>query len=286
MSDPCLTRRSLAQLRADLAIDLITGTHHQSSDDNHDTGDEEDDGRPAGHEPTDQPGADHDDEPAHDTDTSAEAPSADSSVGRPGELVPGVPNPDLGHGPRRPSEVQVVIGADSLFGGGREPAMIRGYGSISPHLGCYLAGSDKVWLRQLVADPCDGHLLAMSTRTRLFRGELRKFLTWRDQTCAINTCGRPGEHADHVTPHALGGPTSAEDGQMLCSGDNFAKEHPDVVVTRNPDDSTTWRMPTGHEYTQHPPPVLGFGTGDPPRHRLYELFAEDQGDTDDLSPPF
>jgi hypothetical protein len=186
----------------------------------------------------------------------------------------------------RPVEVQVVVGADSLLDGGDQPGLLRGYGAISPQLARHLACAEQVWLRQLLADPRDGHLVGMSSRTRLFRGELRAYLQARDQGCAVNPCGRPGEHADHIVSHADGGPTSISSGQLLCAGDNHAKQHPDVTVTRNADDSTTWRMPSGRAYVQHPPPVLGYGTGDPPWHRLFDDPDEDAGDTDDLSPPF
>jgi hypothetical protein len=48
-------------------------------------------------------------------------------------------------------------------------------------------------------------------------------------------------------------------------------------------------MPSGHHYTQHPPPVLGYGSGDPPWHRLLPDNADnadDAGADDDLDPPF
>jgi hypothetical protein len=289
--------RSLAQLRADLAIDLLTGTAAIAG-----AGVAAAGGDVSGDRPT---AAAH---RAAAAESASADPDDDAVVRNPGvdaaSAGTGVPireakqaASDDGSGAEatgchqrwgwpRPVEVQVVVGADSLFGDGDQPGLLRGYGSISPQLARHLACAEQVWLRQLVADPRDGHLVGMSSRTRLFRGELRAYLQAHDQGCAVNPCGRPGEHADHVTSYAAGGSTSIGGGQLLCAGDNQAKQHADVTVTRHADDSTTWVMPSERAYVQHPPPVLGYGTGDPPWHRMYDDPDEDQGDTDDLSPPF
>jgi hypothetical protein len=177
----------------------------------------------------------------------------------------------------QPVELQVVVTADALLGDdggpvpeGGEPALLLGYGPLPTPIADRLADTDPRWLGQLLADPLDYHVTATSPRTRAFRGEVRAFLQARDQTCAVATCERPGEEADHVLRYADGGVTVGGDGRWLCAAHNRAKEHPDVTVTAGPHHTTTWRMPSGNEYTNHPPPALGHGSGDLPWGLLFE----------------
>jgi hypothetical protein len=85
-------------------------------------------------------------------------------------------------------------------------------------------------------------------------------------------------HADHVEPHAQGGPTSTHNGQGLCVRCNIVKEQPgwrSAVVHPGPlaresigppgpthredvEPAHTVRVttPTGHSYVSSAPPVL------------------------------
>lgn len=164
----------------------------------------------------------------------------------------------------RSVELQVVISASTLLGQNDEPALLRGYGAIPSALALRLADSPHTWLRRLVADPHDGHLIATDPRTRRFTGELRKFIKLRDQRCAVETCNNRIAHIDHIVDYAAGGTTDVIDGQGLCENHNYAKTHPDLTVTPQPDGATRWRLPSGREYACHPPPTLGHGSGDPP----------------------
>lgn len=131
----------------------------------------------------------------------------------------------------------------------------------------------RVWLRRLYASPTDGSLVTMDSRRRGFDGQLRAFLVHRDQYCRTPWCGAPVRHADHIRPDAVGGPTSADNGQGLCAACNHTKELPGWVATRETSqpasgsahpDSTPHRSPhtvrvttpTGHAYDSTAPPVL------------------------------
>lgn len=155
----------------------------------------------------------------------------------------------------------------------------------------------RVWLRRLYASPTDGSLVTMDSRRRGFDGQLRAFLVHRDQYCRTPWCGAPVRHADHIRPDAVGGPTSADNGQGLCAACNHTKELPGWVATRETSqpasgsahpDSTPHRSPhtvrvttpTGHAYDSTAPPVLD--TLFPPG-RARPSGAEDAADAADAA---
>ncbi|MDQ4501659.1 HNH endonuclease signature motif containing protein [Sinomonas sp. ASV322] len=102
----------------------------------------------------------------------------------------------------------------------------------------------------------------MDSRSRLFPRALADLIRIRDQVCRTPYCDAPIRHIDHVVPVAVGGETSAENGQGLCEACNYAKESPGweraVVGVRDDDRDVTHGdiltvTPTGHEY--YSPPV-------------------------------
>ncbi|MGH8969587.1 MAG: HNH endonuclease, partial [Actinomycetes bacterium] len=96
--------------------------------------------------------------------------------------------------------------------------------------------------------------------------------------CRTPWCDAPIRHADHVTGHAAGGPTTAGNGQGLCEACNYTKQAPGWRAREHPDsgpgdhlvETTT---PTGHTYPSRPPPLPGHGSG----HRVgqVDLLYED-----------
>ncbi|MBM7784679.1 HNH endonuclease signature motif containing protein [Tenggerimyces flavus] len=56
------------------------------------------------------------------------------------------------------------------------------------------------------------------TQQRLFQGKLRRILELRDGGCAFPGCDRPPGwcHAHHVVPWSKGGPTTRDNGVLLC----------------------------------------------------------------------
>ena len=145
------------------------------------------------------------------------------------------------HADAVPLRVGLVMTDASLFAGGRESAVLQGYGTItatqargmiaatarettgsSPGAGAAaLAG---VWLRRLFLDPSTGELAAMESKLRRFPRALADFIETRDQRCRTPFCDAPIRHIDHVVPVAAGGDTSVENGQGLCENCNQTKE--------------------------------------------------------------
>ena len=120
----------------------------------------------------------------------------------------------------------------------------------------------QVWVRRLFTAPGGGELVALDSRRRHFPAGLRRMLRLRDQTCRTPWCDAPIRHDDHVRPVALGGATSAANGQGLCESCNHAKEAPgwsaEVVADglAGSPHQVRWRTPTGHEHHGTAPPVL------------------------------
>jgi hypothetical protein len=205
-----------------------------------------------------------------------------------------------------PVEIQLVITDRALFAGDDNPAHIPGYGPISAGWARDLLTADlatdqtdepppndligeppgepsaergqearhdnerrraKIYLRRLYTHPRSATLVAMDSKRRLFPAGLRRFLIARDGTCRTPWCDAPIRHADHVYPHAAGGPTTAANGQGLCQRCNHVKNLPgwhSQVIIPGPTATTAEQQtiddaggphtvrvttPTGHQYT-------------------------------------
>ncbi|MCU1538120.1 MAG: nuclease [Humibacillus sp.] len=195
-------------------------------------------------------------------------------------------------------EVGLVMDAEALFDEGDTPAHLTGFGPVpaqwardlidpdrgrgkgqagpsagqersgGPQTGSGLSQTARVWVRRLFVGAADGELVGLESHRRLFDGGLRRYVLARDgSTCRMPWCDAPARHLDHVEPHALGGPTSADNGQGLCVRCNLTKEGPrwrhDVLPPPAgvwPAESTrhTVRVttPTGHTYDSTAPPLL------------------------------
>lgn len=167
-----------------------------------------------------------------------------------------------------PVGVTLVMTEHTLLGAGEEPGHLQGFGPVpapaARDLVRMAAGSAaaEVWLRRLYAAPEAGQLVALDSRRRIFPRGLVDLLVARDQTCRTPWCDAPIRHIDHVVPAALGGGTSAANGQGLCEACNYAKQAPGWQARPGPGGAgrlVEIRTPTGHRYTSVAP--------DPPRHR-------------------
>ncbi len=67
-----------------------------------------------------------------------------------------------------------------------------------------------------------GTRVDVSVRARLFTGGTRRAIELRDRICTHPYCYEPAEtcEADHVQPYADGGPTTQENGRLLCGFHN------------------------------------------------------------------
>ena len=183
-----------------------------------------------------------------------------------------------------PLEVALVMPAESLLGGADEPGMLPGGHPVPAAFArrllttcadaCEAAGAELA-LRRLFTTPDHDQLVAMDSRRRVFDGQLRRFLTVRDQACRTPWCDAPIRHADHVVPDRAGGPTSTTNGQGLCEACNHAKEAPGWAATTIDPGPIPARpgaaphrvrttTPTGHTYDSTAPPLLPT-RGDPHR---------------------
>jgi hypothetical protein len=154
-----------------------------------------------------------------------------------------------------PVEVSVVMSDAAVFGdagtAGREtPAHVDGYGPVpAPVAREWLADPDtKVWIRRLYAGAGGHALVAMDSARRRFAGNLRRFITIRDQRCRTPWCDAPIRHMDHAERHADGGPTTVGNSQGLCEACNHAKEAPGWRTRIREDGSVETTTPTGQRY--------------------------------------
>ena len=156
-----------------------------------------------------------------------------------------------------PTEVHVVIDAESLFADGMVPAWMPGFGPLPAESArTFLAANEaEVFIRRMFTRVTDGQLVGTESRSRAFTGRLRQMVIFRDDRCRTPWCDAPIKHADHAQPFAAGGDTSWENGSGLCASCNYAKEHPgwshEATAT-----GLTVTTPTGRRYATTTPPFL------------------------------
>lgn len=115
----------------------------------------------------------------------------------------------------------------------------------------------RVWLRRVFTDEM-GRVCDVDSRRRLFPAAVQRLLRVRDGVCRFPFCDAPVRHADHVVGVALGGSTSAANGQGLCARHNLVKALPGwaaVVSASGTEAVVVTTTPTGHRYRSPVPPV-------------------------------
>lgn len=117
---------------------------------------------------------------------------------------------------RRPRPLfSVFVGYETLHG----PICELAQGTvISP-------GSLVPWLTEAVIERAvfsPPNRVDVSERTRLFTGGTRRSVQLRDRRCTHPECDRPVDicEVDHILPFSAGGPTTQENGRLLCSFHN------------------------------------------------------------------
>jgi hypothetical protein len=195
---------------------------------------------------------------------------ADTLIAR----VTGAPLDDSGR-PVVPVAINLVMSDQALLAGTHDSAHLEGHGPIPAGLARHLVADTldagtRTWLRRLYTSPTTGQLVAMDSSARLFRGNLRTLIQLRDQFCRTPWCNAPIRHGDHAQGVAAGGTTSADDGQGLCAGCNYAKEATDWRARPRPGPAHTIETttPTGHTYQSTAPPLLR------PRIGAYQQVAD------------
>jgi hypothetical protein len=109
-----------------------------------------------------------------------------------------------------------------------------------------------------------GEILDLGRKTRLFTPAQRLALTARDQGCTFPNCTIPAPwcEAHHITYWSRGGPTTIDNGALLCSAHHhLVHKEQWTITTRN---GTPWYIPPQHidpgqkpqqnQYFRPPPP--------------------------------
>jgi Domain of unknown function (DUF222)/HNH endonuclease len=123
---------------------------------------------------------------------------------------------------RRPAPLfTVLVGYETLHGRVLE---LAGGGVLSP--GSLLPWLDQAYLERAVFQP--GGRVEVGTTTRLFTGATRRAIELRDRECTHPYCDQRLEdcEVDHIVPYAAGGPTTQENGRLLCGFHNRLRSQP------------------------------------------------------------
>lgn len=160
-------------------------------------------------------------------------------------------------------ELNLVLPATSLLGApgaAAEPGWVRGGGflpaGVCRDLFTGAAEAGLAAVRRVFADPDDGRLVAMETKSRTFVGPLAQMIRIRDgDTCRTPWCDAPIRHLDHVIPDDEGGPTSFVNGQGLCEGCNLVKETPGWSQWVGVEGRNHLTTPTGSTWTSRHTPL-------------------------------
>ena len=110
-------------------------------------------------------------------------------------------------------------------------------------------------------------MVAVDPHRRHFPAAVRRLLRARDGVCRFPLCDAPPiRHDDHVIAVALGGRTSAGNGQGLCARHNPDQGAPRLAGPRGGRRAGTGHetvTTTGHRHRSPAPPVQEVFTADP-----------------------
>ncbi len=180
-----------------------------------------------------------------------------------------------------PTALKLVVSAETLLGDGTEPGYLPGAGylpaSVTRRLAAAGAEHTRSTIQRLFAMPATGALIALESASGFFRHGLADFIDLRDRRCRSPFCNAPIRHHDHVVSRARGGATSADNGQGLCEGCNYAKETPGWHHQPVPDPlavtETVLTTPTGHQHrSRAPDPPVTWRQASPAERRVAQML--------------
>ena len=117
---------------------------------------------------------------------------------------------------RRPAPLfSVLVGYETLKGRVCELAQ----GTVIPP-GSLVPWLDQAYVERAVFGP--GRRVEVSSTARLFTGATRRAVELRDAECTHPYCDRSASacEVDHIVPYVAGGPTTQENGRLLCGFHN------------------------------------------------------------------
>jgi Domain of unknown function (DUF222)/HNH endonuclease len=100
----------------------------------------------------------------------------------------------------------------------------------------------------------DGQVLDLGKSRRLFTGAVRRALALRDGGCAFPGCSRPARWCEghHILPASLAGPTSVDNGVLLCGPHHRLVHHEDWQIRLGPDRRPDFIPPSHVDPTRRP----------------------------------
>ena len=160
---------------------------------------------------------------------------------RRGQRAPGAHGPDRragphlgpapGRRPRRDGHAQRAPPRPTASAPPRSSSVFVGYETLHGRIcelenGTVLAPSalspwmDSAYFERAIFSL--GNRVDVSVRARLFSGGTRRAIELRDRICTHPYCYEPAEscQVDHIEPYAEGGPTTQENGRLLCGFHN------------------------------------------------------------------
>jgi hypothetical protein len=142
--------------------------------------------------------------------------------------------------------VTVLLDYDKLTSGLGAAALDTGQPISAAHarrLACE-AGLVPVVYRKALAGP--SVILDVGRQTRLHTEPQRTALAARDKGCTATGCDRPPGwcHAHHDTPWAHGGPTSLDNGRLLCPHHHGKAHSPNYDMHRHPNGQVSFHRRT------------------------------------------
>ncbi len=153
------------------------------------------------------------------------------------------------------TEVQVVVGLETLLSLNEEPGVLRSSGElVAVSKVRELAESSR--LRRLVVEKMSGDLIDFGRSTYRPPAALNDKVRARDVMCRAPGCTRSAEKTDldHTIAWEDGGATSEKNLVALCRRHHNLKTHLDWSYQLMPDGSVLWFTPDGlnHKDPTHP----------------------------------
>lgn len=156
-----------------------------------------------------------------------------------------------------PAHVDIVVSLESLLGLTNGIGDLPGLSSISAERARQAAmTAGSVW-RRLVVDPLDGHLVEKSSHSYRPSKSVNEQITARDGICRFPGCQRPAmqaqsDHAIAWTPDSDVPLTGRWNLEKLCEFHHDAKTRALWVAIMSADGEVRWTSPTGRKYTTKP----------------------------------
>jgi hypothetical protein len=174
-------------------------------------------------------------------------------------LLDGITTTGLGTGVT--GTVMVTVSADTLLGRSDDPAVLEGYGPISPEAARRIA-ADVPDFTRLLTHPETGVVLSLGkTRYKNTRA-MKRWLRLRDEVCRFPGCTRPAQYSDidHTDDWANGGTTDHNNLAHLCEAHHRLKHLSKWQVRQEAGGVLMWTSPGKRVYRTEPANQMG-----PPR---------------------